>query len=197
MKLTVDDLARATGAERKHAAIYCDALNVAMDRFEINTARRCAAFLATVSIESEHLTAVEEDMYYRDAERLCALYSRAFSSAHAAVTYVRNPKALSDLLYRGYHGRGLIQVTWMRNYEAAGLALGYDYVGNPDLLLQPKHAALSAAWFWSANGCNEAADRGDMSDVTRRVNGPARLRLAERTAQYVDNMTWMPAVESA
>lgn len=191
MSMTVDQIARAAGAERKFAVAFTEPLNTSMDRFAIHTKRQVAAFMATVGIESARLTAVEEGLYYRDPARLAQIYPRAFRNAESAVAYAKNPKGLSELLYKGYHGRGLIQLTWEKNYILAGEALGYDYAGQPELLLQPKHAALTAAWFWSENGCNVAADRGDMSDVTRRVNGPARLHLAERTALYNATLEWL------
>jgi len=191
MKLTIEEIARATGAKYSDAKVYADHLNAYMDARQINTPRRVSAFLATVAIESSHLTAVEEGLYYRDPVRLLGIYPRAFKTAQAALPYARNPKGLSELLYQGYHGRGLIQLTWKKNYQAAGEALGYDYVGQPELLLQPKHAAMTACWYWAMNGCNEAADRGDMDDVTRRVNGPKRMHLVERTTLYDDNMKWM------
>lgn len=191
MKLTVDEIARATGAKRTFALTYTEALNNAMARFEINTPRRISAFLATVAIESAYLTAVEEGLYYRDPARLLAIYPRAFGSTAKAMPYVRNPHGLSDLLYKGYHGRGLIQLTWEKNYRIAGDALGQDYANHPEMLMQPAHAAMTAAWYWKANGCNEAADRGDIREVRRLVNGPARLHLAEVTAQYNKNIEWV------
>jgi putative chitinase len=193
MKLSVDEIARACNARRSDALMYTEHLNNAMARFDINNRQRACAFLATVAIESQNLSKVEEGLYYKDAHRLAAIYPRAFRNAAAAEDYVRNAKDLSDLLYQGHHGRGLIQLTWRKNYIAAGEALGFDYAGQPSMLLQPKHAALTAAWFWATNGCNEAADRGDMSDVTRRVNGPTRLHLHERIAQYNANLLWMGA----
>jgi len=191
MKMTVDEIARATGAKRSDALIYTEHLQRAMDRFEVNTPLRAAAFLATVAIESTNLSKCEEGLYYKDPARLRLIYPRAFASTEAAAKYARNPKALGELLYQGYHGRGLIQLTWRANYIKAGEALGYDYVGQPVLILQPRHAALTAAWYWTTYGCNEASDRGDMTDVTRRVNGPKLMHLAERIAQYKANLEWM------
>lgn len=193
MNMTVDEIARACGADRKFAIAYTEPLNVAMDRFAINNQMRVSAFLATVGVESAYLTAIEEGLYYRDPARLAKIFPRAFKSAREALPYVKNPKGLSVLLYQGYHGRGLIQLSWARNYLRSGDALGFDYVGHPEMLLQPKHAALTAAEYWAFNGCNEAADRGDMRDVTRRVNGPALLHLAERVAIYTENTSWLPA----
>lgn len=184
MTFTIEQLAAATSSPYGNAKVYHQHLLDGMTRFNIDSLQHQAAFLATVSVESAHLSAVEEGLYYRDAARLARIYPRAFKDAKAAEPYTHNPKGLSELLYKGYSGRGLIQLTWRRNYERAGEALDYDYVGNPSLVAEPKHAALTAAWYWYDAKCNDPADRGDMTEVTRRVNGPALMHLAERKAQY-------------
>ena len=181
---SVEQLASATSAPYGNAKTYHQPLLDAMGRFDICSLQRQAAFLATVSVESQQLSKMEEGLYYKDAARLARIYPRAFKSAADAEPYARNPKGLGDLLYKGYWGRGHLGLTWRRNYERAGEALGYDYVGNPALVATPKHAALTAAWFWHDAKCNDPADRGDMTEVTRRVNGPALMHLAERKAQY-------------
>lgn len=182
--MTVEQLAKATGATQANAQRFLKPLLAAMERFQINTPVRQAAFLATVSVESARLTTTEEGLYYRDAHRLARIYPRAFKTPAEASKYVANPKGLGQLLYQGYWGRGLIQLTWKDNYKKAGDALGFDYVKNPDLVAQPAHAALTAAWYWQTNGCNEAADKEDMRAVTRLVNGPALMHLDDRIAQF-------------
>lgn len=184
MTFTIEQLAAATSSPYGNAKVYHQHLLDGMTRFNIDSLHRQAAFLATVSVESAHLSAVEEGLYYRDAARLARIYPRAFKDAKAAEPYTHNPKGLSELLYKGYAGKGLIQLTWRRNYERAGEALGYDYVGDPSMVSQPKHAALTAAWYWHDAGCNAPADKGDMVEVTRKVNGPALMHLAERQEQY-------------
>lgn len=184
MTFTVEQLAAATTAPYGNAQTYHRPLADAMARFDITGQLREAAFLATTAIESQHLSAVEEGLYYKDPARLASIYPRAFKDAAAATPYARNPKGLGELLYKGYWGRGLIQLTWRRNYERASEALGYDYVANPTLVAEPKHAALTAAWYWHDAGCNAPADKGDMDDVTLKVNGPRLMHLAERKAQY-------------
>lgn len=181
--MTVEQLAAATGATVANAARFHKALVSAMERFNIDTPARKAAFLATVSVESARLTTTEEGLYYRDAHRLARIYPRAFKTPAEASKYVANPKGLGQLLYQGYWGRGLIQLTWKENYKKAGDALGFDYVKNPDLVASVAHAALTAAWYWSSNGCNLAADREDMKSVTRLVNGPGMMHLDDRIAQ--------------
>ena len=186
--MTFEQLAAITGSTSANALKYIEPLKAAMALFDISNTRRKAAFLATIAVESMKLSKVEEDLYYKDPARLAQIYPRAFSSAAAAAPFARNPKGLSEKLYQGYHGRGLIQLTWLKNYEAAGKALGKPYVEQPQLLLEPTHAALSACWFWNANGCNTAADKGDMTGVTRIVNGPALMHLAERKKVFEDAM---------
>ena len=181
---SVEQLASATSAPYGNAQTYHQPLLDGMTRFNIDSLQRQAAFLATVSVESARLSSPEESLYYKDPDRLARIYPRAFKNAAAAVPYARNPQGLSELLYKNYHGRGLLGLTWRRNYERASEALGYDYVGNPALVATPKHAALTAAWFWHDAKCNDPADKGDMTEVTRRVNGPALMHLAERKAQY-------------
>lgn len=191
MQLSEQQISMATGALPNNSAIYAPFLNAAMSQFGIASPRRIAAFLATVAVESGALRLIEESLYYKDAHRLASIYPRAFRDTDAAEAYIKNPRALSTLLYEGFHGRGLIQLTWRKNYSDAAVALGYPYVDQPELLLQPRHAALTAAWFWSANGCNEAADRGDMREVTRLVNGSAQMHLEERTSLYDKAIAWL------
>ena len=184
MTFTVEQLAAATSAPYGNAKVHHPHLEAAMGRFNIDSLQRQAAFLATVSVESQQLSKMEEGLYYKDAARLARIYPRAFKSAADAEPYARNPKGLGDLLYKGYWGRGHLGLTWRRNYERAGEALGCDYVGNPAMVAEPKHAALTAAWYWHDAKCNDPADKGDMTEVTRRVNGPALMHLAERKHQY-------------
>lgn len=70
-----------------------------------------------------------------------------------------------------YRGRGLIQVTGRANYAACGEALGLDLINHPELLEQPQHACMSAAWFWATHGLNTLADADKFETITRRING--------------------------
>jgi putative chitinase len=181
-------LIACTGAAPAYAERYAAPLNDALQRFGIASASAIAYLLGQVAIESEGrkgpLSVVEEDLYYTTAERLRAVFPSLFvKGQYRADDYLRNAGALSQLRYKGYHGRGLIQLTWLDAYRAASAALGFDYVGDPCLVLMPKHAALTACWFFAVyKGCLPAAERGDIYEVTGRVNGEARLKLTERKA---------------
>lgn len=173
-----------TGATRANAERYVLHLADGMNRFRIHSVNAMACFLGQLPIESDNLEKVEEDLYYTTPARLREIFPSVFvKGGYRAEDYVRNPRALSMLRYKGFHGRGLIQLTWEDAYIAAGRALSFDYRNNPELLLQPQHAAMSACWFFAEfKGCLPAAERGDVYDITGRVNGPKRLKLAERKA---------------
>lgn len=77
----------------------------------------------------------------------------------------------------------MIQITWRDNYRVCGEALGLDLMGHPETLESPLYAALSAGWYWHANGLNALADRGNIRAITRRING-GLLGLQDRTDLY-------------
>lgn len=191
MEMSLEQFQTATGSDDHHAGLYYEPVLATIEEFGIDDTTKLAAFLATISVESARLTHVEEDLYYRDPERVANIFKRVFDLNHdgvisqdeidAARPYCRMPKELSVKLYNGFHGRGLIQLTWEKNYLLCMKALGIDLMTSPELLCEPEYAARSAGWFWNENHINDVAD--NMDTVTLRVNGPRRLALAERIAQ--------------
>lgn len=183
--MTLEELAAATGASRADAERFVGPLTEGMLRFSITTPLEKAALCATISVESVKLTKTEESFYYKDAQRLANIYKRVFhGDATKAAPYVRNSAALSKLLYDGFHGRGLIQLTWQSNYLKYGKVLGFDYVSNPSLVAEPWHAAMTACAYFTESGCRSPANKNDMDGVTRLVN-PAMMHAAERRAQFI------------
>lgn len=197
MDFTLDQFAIATGATTENASLYYPWVVQACERFRISeTPVQLAAFFAHMSIETRRLEAMQEDLYYRDAERLAKLFRRVFDldkdgviehdEIVAARPFCRMPKELSLKLYGGYHGRGGMMLTWERNYAAQTVKLGHDYLHNPELVMDPEHAMLTAASFWDDIDGNSIAH--NMDESTLRINGKARLHLAERIAQRNDAM---------
>jgi putative chitinase len=180
------------------------ALNGGMRACSIDSAVRQAAFLAQVMVESSELRRLDEALGY-SPQRLRQVWPQRFPDDATAARYANNPAALANYVYAGrmgngdeasgdgwrFHGRGLIQLTGRANYAAFAQAARVDAVANPDLLLEPAGAALSAAWFWQSKGLNELADQlaGGQADqvfaqITRRING-GTLGLSERRAYWL------------
>src|SRR2546423_14224344 len=77
---------------------WTGALNAAMERFEINTPYRAAAFLAQVAHESGELRRLVENLNYT-AARLCAVWPNRFANVPAALPYERNPQRLPQCVH--------------------------------------------------------------------------------------------------
>ncbi|UXY55402.1 glycoside hydrolase family 19 protein [Pseudomonas tohonis] len=207
MQITEQQLLHALPNARRNAGVFVSAINRAAARFNITSPVRLAAFLAQVGHESGELTRLVENLNYRDATRIAQIFRHGFDAnrnarvdpeeVQEARRYVGNPQALANRAYANrmgngpeasgdgwrYRGRGLIQLTGRANYAAASADLGLDLMAQPELLEQPEHAAMAAAWFWESRGLNELADRGDFEGITRRING-GFTGLAERRALW-------------
>jgi putative chitinase len=81
-----------------------------------------------------------------------------------------------------YIGRGIFQLTGKENYERCGTGINVDIANNPNLLLDPKYAALSAGWYWNRKKLNELADVMDIETMTKRING-GTIGLTDRKAK--------------
>lgn len=185
-----------TGATPANAAKYYQPMVNALANFGITDKAEIAAIMATIAIESDHLTKVKEDLYYKDGERLAKMFRRVFDVNNDKVIspeeiayaekFTRNSAVLAQKLYGGFMGRGLGQITWEGNYRRIGNMLGFDYVKHPELLEEPMHAAMSMVAFWVDGGFGKVA--ADPKAVRRLWNGPLALKTAEQTAFYNDAM---------
>ncbi|MFJ2549484.1 glycoside hydrolase family 19 protein [Pseudomonas sp. NPDC087612] len=196
--LTEQQLLQILPNARPVAGIFLPALNRAMARHKIDSPVRVAAFLAQVGHESGQLRNLVENLNY-SAEALVRTWPSRFTPVSAAAC-ARQPEKIANIVYSGrmgntrpgdgwlYRGRGLIQLTGRSNYVAAGAGLALPLEDNPELLEQPEHAALSAAWWWSTHGLNELADAGRFQDIGSVINTgkPGRIPhgAAERKALY-------------
>ena len=157
-------------------------LNQVFVKYDIGTPKRQAAFIGQCAVESANFTRLQENLNY-SAQRLTQVWPSRFPNVSMAEPYANNPEKLANFVYAGpmgnrqdgdgwkFHGRGLIQLTGRENYANCGSGVGVDLIDNPDLLLTPKYAALSAGWFWNKKGLNTLADTQEYGAMTRRING--------------------------
>jgi putative chitinase len=151
-------------------------------KYDISTPQRQSAFIGQCAHESGNFKALQENLNY-SAEGLMKTWPSRFATKEIADQYARQPAKIAGKVYNGrlgntseeeaakFLGRGLIQLTGKENYANCGTALGVDLIGNPNLLTEPKYAAISAGWFWNKKGLNALADSSDFETMTKRING--------------------------
>ena len=210
MTPTIADL---QAAKIKNPEKWLEAIIATCQEFEINTPQRVAAFLAQTSHESGGYTMLSENLNYRAATLAACWPNRfavlgpdkkpvkdakgKLTPTAVANNIAGKPELIANLVYSGrmgngpaesgegwlYRGRGLKQLTGKFNYEKCGRDLGVDFVGSPDLLLEPVYAARSAGWFWKSNKLSEFADADDIKGMTKKING-GYIGLEARQALY-------------
>ena len=152
MALTAETLVRC-GVPAEKARAHLPLIASAMREHEITTPVRARMFLAQVMHESAALRYFEE------------IASGAAYEGRADLGNVRPGDG------RRFKGRGPIQLTGRHNYTLYGKLLGLDLVRRPELAATPRVGWRTAALYFQRAGCNQAADRKDFKDVTRRING--------------------------
>lgn len=188
--MTKDQFMKAAGLSQALADKWYQHIIDTMKEFGIDTPKRQAHFIAQVGTESKGFRAVQESLNYSVTglqifgSRLTAVQREKLGRKPGELALSPARQAdIANIVYGGrygnnqsgdgwkYRGRGLKQVTFKDNYSACGKVLGLNLIDDPDLLLLDKNAARSAGWFWKANNCNQFADAGDVSGLTRRING--------------------------
>ncbi|MFA7291828.1 MAG: glycoside hydrolase family 19 protein [Rhodocyclaceae bacterium] len=177
MDLTLNQLATATGARIDRAQMFLPHLLEAMDAYGIDTAPRMAAFLAQIGHESGGLRWAAEIWGPTKAQ-----------SGYEGRKDLGNTQPGDGSKFRGH---GLIQTTGRANHAAVRDRLRVkfphltvpDFEADPEALMQPRWAALSAADFWDMKSLNLLADVEDFMRITRRVNGGTN-GYEDRLARY-------------
>lgn len=169
--LTLDQLRSALPrlkAKPQEAQQYLEPLNSALERFEINTSRRQAAFLAQIGHESSDLRYWEELWGPTPQQKRYELPS-------ALATQLGNTQPGDGKRFRG---RGPIQLTGRANYRKYGELLGANFEENPQLVATPEWGFLVAGQFWNeidGNGLADQTAEGNgievFAQLTRRING--------------------------
>jgi putative chitinase len=183
---------------------WVEPIKRACQRFEINTIRRVAAFIAQMAHESEMKPRSENLNYSVDG--LLRTFGRHRISAADCQRYGRKPgqsanqEAIANCIYGGEYGRanlgntqpgdgwlfrggGPLQITgrsnWTRFAEAMGMRLEQALAYGRTL----EGGIMAAAWFWEANDINRLADTPGVTDETRKINGGTN-GLADRAARF-------------
>jgi putative chitinase len=189
--ISAQQLIQILGIPDVRAAVWQPQLDAAMGQFEINSPLRAAHFIAQIGHESGRLVFVKEGWTNSPAQQ-----------SYEGATRLGNTEEGDGKLFMG---RGPMQITGRKNYQALGDALGVDFVAQPQLLERIDYGALSAGWFWHTGAglnlghlaikalqqygvgvgvnLNDIADQDDIETITYCVNG-GQNGIDDRTAIY-------------
>lgn len=178
-------------------------LNNDLPTYNVDTVLRTAGFLSQCAHESLDFTHLHENLNYR-ASSLIAVWPTHFNADNAA-QYEHNPEKIANRAYANrmgngdeasgdgwkFHGRGPIQITGKINYAAFSNFVYGDLrlLDTPELLeTDVDISTQSACWFWESHSINQFADKGDIVNMTKRINGGI-IGLDDRTTRYNNALT--------
>ena len=201
MKLTVEQLS-AMIPTNKEAAEWCAALNELFPKYDITTQERVAGFVSQCAHENQDFLVLEENLNYKEAT-LLRVFPRYFGAGKAnAAEYAGNPQKIANYVYMDknrskagalgnhkendghfFRGKGLKQITGRSNHAAFGKTLGMTAEQAAEYLLTKQGALESALWFWDTKNLNAVADTGDVTRLTKIING-GDIGLVDRKSRY-------------
>jgi putative chitinase len=175
---------------------WCEALNMILPEYDINTPQRVAAFLAQCAHESGGFRFLKENLNYKAAS-LRKVFPKYFPTDALAAEYANKPERIANRVYGGrmgngpeesgdgwrYCGRGLIQLTGKQNYTNFAASIETPVEEAAEYLSTFEGAVQSACWFWESNNLNQWADKGDILTLTKRING-GTIGLEDRIKHY-------------
>lgn len=178
---------------------WYNALSQLLPDYEINTAKRIAAFIAQCAHESGNFMVLKENLNYR-WQSLRKVFPKYFPDDAIAQDYASRPnkqEAIANRIYANrmgngseesgdgfrYSGKGLIQLTGKDNYFWFSQSIGVSVEEAAEYMLTFEGAAQSACWFWETNKLNQWADKGDILTLTKRING-GTIGLDDRIKHY-------------
>lgn len=157
-----------------------DGFNTVLDALtdEAVTPTQAAYLLATAWHETAHtMQPVRETLAHNDATAISRL-ERAWKSGRLNV---KNPYWKPDANGKSWFGRGHVQLTHQRNYQAASELIGIDLVADPALALDPAISALilvrgSMQGLFTGKRLSQYinADSRDYVNARRVINGTDR-----------------------
>ena len=188
-------LAEIAKIDLSHAEALIEPLNMAIQKADLSTPARIAAFVAQCGHESDSFRFMEENLNYK-AESLCRTWPSHFNVDNAS-EYAHQPKKIADRAYANrmgngdeesgdgwnYRGRGWLQTTGKKGYEELSDATQIDFVSNPDAVATPEGSAVSAAVFWEKHNLNGHVDNNDFVGLTKAING-GTIGLEDRMARF-------------
>lgn len=151
--ITLDQLKRClVYINIKNLIFALPLINEALEKYNINTPLRISHFLAQIIHESGSFAYTHEI---------------ASGKAYEGRKDLGNINPGDGIKFKG---RGYIQLTGRANYKLYGEFLKEDLISFPDLVAT-KYPTDVAGWYWNTRKLNELADKNDLINITKKING--------------------------
>ncbi len=147
-----------------------------LDSYGISTRLRIAHFMGQVTHECAGFTTTEEF---------------ASGAAYEGRKDLGNTQPGDG---KRYKGRGLIQLTGHANYREIGQILGLPLEQDPEMAAEPVISLKIACEYWKKRNINSVADRDDLINATRLVNGGLN-GLEDRRSYLIKAKTELARIE--
>ncbi len=154
--ITSEQIASATGCSLRNVKNNWPLICRELLRYSIADRNVLLAAAATVAVETESFTPIEEEGskdYFDKYEG-----RKDLDNIHPGDGYK-------------YRGRGYIQLTGRDNYRVLGAYLKTDLLDHPEMALHPPIAAEILAIYFKTRGVDVAARNADWAKVRLLVNG--------------------------
>lgn len=155
------------------------------EKYGVCTPLRIAHFMAQIEAESG-LIPKRESLYFKTIQGLRATFKTPFLGKSDAFVskYLKDSVKCANYVYanRGgngpeasgdgfkYRGGGFLQNTFKNGYALLRAKTGFDFVADPNIILDEEKALLCALLFWDENGLNRYADADDLDAVSDQIN---------------------------
>jgi putative chitinase len=163
---------------------------VVFAKYGLTTPLTVAHAMAQFSEECGAGLEMQENMNY-SAQRLLQVFPTHFTATLAAKA-AHNPEMIAEIAYGGrmgnapppstdgwvFRGQGLSQCTGKDEHRNLGSKVGVDLVANPGWLVDPQHALECGVADFVLCGCLPYAEKDDVVEVTRKLNGGTNGLLA-------------------
>lgn len=155
-------------------------LNIYLLNYEINIPLRIAHFMAQAAHESDGFKTLSEYWGPTEAQK-----------RYEGRRDLGNVEKGDGYKYRG---RGIFQLTGRANYRQMGKKLNVDLQKEPDLAATGEISVQTALEYWKSRNLNMYADKDDIKEVTRRINGgynglEDRINYLNRAKKIFANVT--------
>jgi putative chitinase len=155
MMITSDLLIKIAPKSIQVAETVAKWFNTYAPKFEVNTPKRVAAFIAQAAQESDSFTTTRE---------------YASGSAYEGREDLGNTFKGDGKKFKGH---GYFMTTGRKNHSIVSRKIFGDdrLLKNPELLCTPQYAMLSAFLYWEENNLNKLADIQFFYTISVRING--------------------------